>query len=126
MNMWNTYLQQISIHNASGIGLHALDCFNLTIEDSSFFHNQFPVDNLANDPVTCNSSFGANVVVVMSSELSLHSNSFNKLSIVRSNFSFSLGEQFALGSGLTICLYECKLNILIDSAWLIITMVRAI
>ena len=115
INMWDTYLQHISIHNVSGIGLRALNCFNLTIEDSSFFHNQFPVDNLANHPVVGESSFGANVVVVISSKLSSHSNSFNKLSIVRSNFSFSLGKQFTLGSGLTICLHEHKHDVLIDS-----------
>ena len=112
INLQNTYLRHISIRNASGIGLHALGCLNLMIEDSSFFYNQFPV---VNDPVVAESSFGANVVVVMSFRLPLHSNSFNELNIVRSNFSFSLGAKFALGSGLTICLYKYKLNILIDS-----------
>ena len=64
--------------------------------------------------VVAESSYGGNVMVVMSFRHPLH-NGFNKLSIVRSNFSFSLGEKFALGSGLTIRLYEYKLNILIDS-----------
>ena len=111
----NTYLRYISIHNASGIGLHALGCFNLTIEDSSFFYNQFPVDKLPVDPVGAENAFGANMAIFMYSELSLHSNTSNKLSIVRSNFSFSLGEQFTSGSGLSIFLGESKHDVLIDN-----------
>ena len=82
INLQNTYLRCISIRNASDIGLHAFGCFNLTIEDSSFFYNQYPVDDLADDPVVVESSHGANVVVFMSLGLTLHSNTSNKLSII--------------------------------------------
>ena len=115
INFQNTYLRLISIRNASGTGLYALGCVNLTIEDSSFFYNQLPVGNLADDPVVAKHSFGANVAVFMSFGLSLHSNTSNKLSIVRSNFSFSLGEQLTLGSGLTIHLGEHKYDVLINN-----------
>ena len=83
INLRSTYLQHISIRNTSSIGLHAFGGVNLTIEYSSFFYNQFPVDNLADDP---KHSFGANVTVFMSLGLSLHSNTSNKLRIVRINF----------------------------------------
>ena len=111
----NTYLQHISIYNASGIGLNALGCFNLTIEDSSFFYNQFPVGKLVANPVDAKKAHGANVAVSMSCGLPLHSHTSNKLSIVRSNFSFSLGEHHKFGSGLTIYLGERKLDVLIDN-----------
>ena len=114
INLWNTHLRHIAIRNASGTGLYASGCFNLTIEDSSFFYNQYPVDNLADDPGAALSSFGANVVV-MYFGLPLLSNTSNKLSIVRSNFSFSLGEQFTSGSGLSIFLGESKHDVLIDN-----------
>ena len=111
----NAYLRHISIRNASGIGLQALGCFNLTIEDSSFFYNHYPVDNLADNPVVAESSRGANVAVFMSFGLPLYSNTSKKLSIVRSNFSFSLGEQHNLGSGLSVYLDEHKYEVMIDN-----------
>ena len=110
----NTYLRYISIRNASGIGLHALGCFNLMIEDSSFFYNQYPVDNLVDNPIVAERAFGANVAVFVSFGLPLYSNISNKLSIVRSNFSFSLGEHLTLGSGLLIYLGEHKHEFLVD------------
>ena len=113
--MQNTFLQYISVCNASGIDLHALGCFNLTIEESLFFYNQYPVDNLADNPVVADSSHDANVVVFVSFGLPLYSKTSNKLIIVRSNFSFSLGEQHNLGSGLSVYLDEHKYEVMIDN-----------
>ena len=110
-NVYNTRLQHISVRNASGTGLYVFNCFNLTIEDSSFFYSHFPVDFLVSNPVH---AFGANVRVVYTG-LSLQPNSLNNLKIVRCNFSFSLGEQFMLGSGLSVFLGAQKHDILIDS-----------
>ena len=75
----NTRLRHISIRNTSSTGLFVLNCFNLTIEDSSFFYNQYLLDSMG--------GYGENVLIVYTQ----HSNTSNKFSIVRSNFSFSLG-----------------------------------
>ena len=112
-HLFNTHLRHISIRNSSGISLYALNCFNLTIEDSSFFYNQVPVHNLNKFLL-----FGANVLVAysgLSQTNSSDSNSFNKLMIVRSNFSFSIAGQAIPGSGLSLYLGAHKHDILIDN-----------
>ena len=43
VNSYNAHLHHVSIQNASGCGLLSMNSFNLSIEDSSFYHNQYPL-----------------------------------------------------------------------------------
>ena len=116
-NLFNTHLRHISICNSSGAGLLVLNCFNITIEDCSFFYNQFPVDELF--------GFGVNIQVVYSG-LTQHSIDFNKLKIVRSNFSFSLGRHLLSGSGLSIFSVQTNMIFSLITLWLMTILVWAI
>ena len=95
-NTLNTHLKHVSIQNSSGFGLLAFNCLNLSIEKSSFYHNQYHED------INRNSPLGANA------RISYYGFSLgpNRIDVISSNFSFSLGSQFWLGSGLSIELYS--------------------
>lgn len=41
VNLQNTHLERISVQNSSGPGLFSSNSFNLFIEDSSFYYNQY-------------------------------------------------------------------------------------
>ena len=43
VNSYNTLLHRVSIQNDTGYGLLSVNSFNLSIEDSSFYHNQYPL-----------------------------------------------------------------------------------
>ena len=90
VNSYNTRLEHVSLQNASGYGLLSVNSFNLSIEDSSFYHNQDHLQRSAR-------CFGGNVRVVFNKSSSPLT-SYNTLNIIKSNFSF--GFTFKKGKGL--------------------------
>ena len=104
---FNTHLSQISVQNGSGFGLVVINCFNITIEGSSFYRNQYP---LSDDDCTALGIFycPAGNAFIAYTDLYLDNASSpvqmnnNKLGILRSNFSFGYGLTYGLGSGLKI------------------------
>ena len=84
VNSYNTRLQYVSIQNASGCGLLSVNSFNFFIEDSSFYHNQYLVDD------ECGLLCPEGNARVFFNSFSPHftSNNTRKLNIIKSNFSF--------------------------------------
>ena len=94
----NFLLQYFSVQNGSGYGLLVINSFNLTIEASSFYRNQYLTVNC-----TLSDCRGGNALIIFSdtslTEDSVSNNS--KLQILNSNFSFSFG-QLGTTTGLMI------------------------
>ena len=115
----NFRLLNVSVQNSSGYGVLAVNSFNLTIEDSSFYRNQYPTAECTS--VACQ---GGNAVIVFNDYcLDETSASFvandSMLNIAKTNFSLSFGRQFELGSGLMISVannkYDYRVDIDIDN-----------
>ena len=95
LNSHNTHLHRVSVQNASSLGLFSNNSFNLVIEDSSFYHNQYSI------------KCGSLVCPAAGSVLKYDNSSSplmgkNTLNIKRSNFSFNVGAQLIHGSGLSV------------------------
>ena len=102
VNLQNTHLERISVQNSSGPGLFSSNSFNLFIEDSSFYYNQY-------NRTTCNIfvCLAGNNLLFDDTSSPLTGN--NTLNIVSSNFSFNIGpQQRAAGTGFSIVLYNAS------------------
>ena len=103
----NILLKDISVQNSSGYGILVINTFNLTIENSSFYRNQYTV----NSTICCG---GGNARIVFSDyELNENSSALagnSSLSIISSNFSFGYSQQVQLGSGLMIDIKNIQLD----------------
>ena len=111
LNSYNTYLQHVSIQNASGYGLLSVNSFNLSIEDSSFYHNQYPIDDKCG--LRCPGGNAQVVFEEFSSPLTFN----NTLNVIKSNFSFGFSVHLLQGSGLSIELdniFHYKVDVCID------------
>ena len=109
VNSYNTLLHRVSIQNASGCGLLSANSFNLSIEDSSFYHNQDPLYRGAR-------CYGGNARVVFDRSSSPLT-SYNTVNIIKSNFSFGFTTSLRQGAGLSIELdnkAHYKLEVYID------------
>ena len=107
VNSYNTHLEHVSIQNATGYGLLSVNSFNLSIEDSSFYHNQDHSQRGAG-------CYGGNARVVFDRSSSPLT-SYTTLNIIKSNFSF--GFTTRSGAGLSIELNNkahYKLEVYID------------
>ena len=101
VNSHITHLWHFSVQNASGLGLFSNNSFNLFIENSSFYHNQYSIN--------CGSQIHVLGCPAAGSVLNYDNSSSplkgkNTLDIKGSNFSFNVGAQISHGSGLSIFL----------------------
>ena len=110
----NFLLQHVSVQNSTGYGLFIENSFNLTIEESSFYRNQYPTVNC-----TRSNCRGGNAFITFSDYLLTNDSVSNltlnsKLNILNSNFSLSFGRQYKLGSGLMIEIKNTQYNYRVD------------
>ena len=120
VHLYNSHLRNISVQNASGYGLVSINCFNLSIENSSFYHNQYTIEDCSLlGYVFCP---GGNAFISYTdlylTATSLPLTGSHSVEIIRSNFSFGLSIQYGIGSGLKIeannADFSYRINILID------------
>ena len=97
------YLRNASVQNSSGYGVLVVNSFNLTIEGSSFYRNQYPTVIINCNSVVCQGGIVFSDYCLDESSTSTLANN-STLKIVKSNFSLSFGQQILIGSGLMIAI----------------------
>ena len=122
IHLYKSHLLSVSVQNSSSFGLLLINSFNITIEDSSLFRNQYP--SIDTECAVLGTLFcpGGNAFAVYSDkyldENSLPLKHRSRLEILRSNISFGLGIQYGFGGGLKIefinSVFVYSIDIIID------------
>ena len=109
----NVTLEQVSILNGTGLGVLLRNSYHVSIQDSSFSHNEIPLC----EEVLCP---GGNLHIIMFKQHTFDDENITNISIeiIRSNFSFGYATDLGVSGGISLKIMisdtEVNLNVLMN------------